>query len=85
VIPGASPISARVFIPYFDHPVFTTSVANINEFINGGRDLITVTLINKPRTPGWINFLPKQFLRMYRTNTELFNMQNPVIPLPIYQ
>jgi hypothetical protein len=23
VIPGASPISARVFIPYFDHPVFT--------------------------------------------------------------
>src|SRR5436190_14421998 len=34
VIPGASPISARVFIPYFDHPVFTTSAASINEFTN---------------------------------------------------
>jgi hypothetical protein len=56
VIPGASPISARVFIPYFDHPVFTTSAENINEFLNGGRDLITVTL-DKQTKDTWLDQL----------------------------
>src|SRR6185369_5311244 len=56
VIPGASPISARVFIPYFDHPVFTTSAENINEFLNGGRDLITVTL-DKQTKDTWLDHL----------------------------
>jgi hypothetical protein len=56
VIPGASPISARVFIPYFDHPVFTTSVANINEFINGGRDLIIV-ILDKQTKDTWLDHL----------------------------
>ena len=56
VIPGASPISARVFIPYFDHPVFTTSAATINEFINGGKDFITVTL-DKQTKDTWLDHL----------------------------
>ena len=56
VIPGASPISARVFIPYFDHPVFTNSAANINEFVNGGRDLITVTF-DKQTKDTWLDHL----------------------------
>jgi len=56
VIPGASPISARVFIPYFDHPVFTNSAANINEFVNGGRDLITV-IFDKQTKDTWLDHL----------------------------
>jgi signal transduction histidine kinase len=56
VIPGASPVSARVFIPYFDHPVFTTSAATINEFLNGGRDFIVVTL-DKQTKDLWLDHL----------------------------
>ncbi len=56
VIPGASPISARVFIPYFDHPVFTTSAASINEFTNGGKDFIVVTL-DKQTKDTWLDHL----------------------------
>ncbi|TMI92525.1 MAG: DUF4440 domain-containing protein [Bacteroidetes bacterium] len=56
VIPGASPISARVFIPYFDHPVFTTSAATIDEFINGGKDFVTVTL-NKQTKDSWLDHM----------------------------
>jgi hypothetical protein len=56
VIPGGSPIAARVFIPYFDHPVFTTSAENIDEFLNGGRDLITVTF-DKQIKDTWLDQL----------------------------
>ena len=56
VIPGASPISARVFIPYFDHPVFITSAASINEFTNGGKDFIVVTL-DKQTKDTWLDHL----------------------------
>src|SRR6186997_1630556 len=56
VIPGTSPISARVFIPYFDHPVFTTSAASINEFTNGGKDFIVVTL-DKQTKDTWLDHL----------------------------
>ena len=56
VIPGASPMSARVFIPYFDHPVFTTSAATINEFLNGGRDFLTVVL-DKQTKDTWLDHL----------------------------
>ncbi|HMK19098.1 MAG TPA: ATP-binding protein [Chitinophagaceae bacterium] len=56
VVPGTSPISARVFIPYFDHPVFTTSAASINEFTNGGKDFTVVTL-DKQTKDTWLDHL----------------------------
>ena len=74
VIPGGSPIAARVFIPYFDHPVFTTSAATINEFVNGGKDFIVVTL-DKQAKDTWLHHFYKNDFKDVPGNTELFNMQ----------
>src|SRR6188474_515491 len=38
IIPGDKPISARVFIPYFDHPLFIKAVEELNEYRRTGND-----------------------------------------------
>jgi hypothetical protein len=59
VIPGGSPIAGRVFIPHFDHPVFTISVANLNEYLNGGKDFSVLTL-DKHTKDTWLDHVYAQ-------------------------
>ena len=42
VIPGADPMSARVFIPYFDHPVFIKAGEEIDEYRRTGNDFFII-------------------------------------------
>jgi signal transduction histidine kinase len=54
VIPGDDPMSARVLIPYFDHPVFTISVEGLEEYRKTGNDFF-VTTLGKDDKDSWLD------------------------------
>ncbi len=59
VIPGGSPVAGRMFIPYFDHPVFAISAKSINEYLNGGKDFFIMTL-DKHLKDSWLDHMYAQ-------------------------
>src|SRR4030095_10684133 len=54
VIPGADPMSARVFIPYFDHPVFIKAVEEIDEYRRTGNDFFKIAF-GKDHKDRWLD------------------------------
>jgi signal transduction histidine kinase len=54
VIHGDNPMSARVFIPYFDHPVFTIAVEGLDEYRKTGNDFF-VTALGKDDKDRWLD------------------------------
>src|SRR4030095_13153220 len=56
VIPGYHPMSARVFIPYFDHPVFIKAVEGLDECRKTGNDFF-ILAFGKDDKDRWLDHL----------------------------
>ncbi|HEU5165850.1 MAG TPA: ATP-binding protein [Chitinophagaceae bacterium] len=56
IIPGGDPISARVFIPYFDHLLFNKAVEELNEYRRTGHDFF-ILAFGKDDKDRWLDHL----------------------------
>ena len=56
VIPGNDPIASRLFIPYFDHPLFNEAVTQLDNYRNGGNDLFVMAM-DKEDKDRWLDHL----------------------------
>lgn len=56
VIPGSRPISSRLFIPYFKHPLFTQANKQLEEYQKTGKDFFEISF-NKKDKDRWLDHM----------------------------
>lgn len=56
VIPGSAPISSRLFIPWFDHPLFTKANEELTRYKTTGNDFFELTL-TKEEKDRWLDHM----------------------------
>ncbi|HEX6848840.1 MAG TPA: ATP-binding protein [Chitinophagaceae bacterium] len=56
IIPGSDPVSSRLFIPWFDHPLFNDAKKQLDNYLDNGNDLFVMSY-DKETKDRWLDHM----------------------------